>query len=85
MIAVAEQRDWPMWLRRGSSNAQLAPQQRTGVAGTHRDTDHAVWAEERALVRGLPASLPRQCFATARGISASPSGDANDGLRVVRG
>ena len=73
MIAVAEQWSWPMWLRRGSSTARLAPQQRTGVAGTHRDKDHAVWAEGQALVLDLPASLPRQCFATARGISASSS------------
>jgi hypothetical protein len=27
------------------------PQQRTGVAGTHREIDHAVWAEGQALVR----------------------------------
>jgi hypothetical protein len=72
MIAAAAQWNWPMWFRRGSSTA-AAPQQRTGVAGTHRDIDHAVWAEGQALVRGLPASLPRQCFATARGISVSPS------------
>ena len=68
MIAAAEQWSWPMWLRRGSSTARLVPQQRTGVAGTHRDKDRAVWSEWQALVRGLSASLPRQCFATVRGI-----------------
>jgi hypothetical protein len=52
MIAAAEQGLADVApARLGRPARWLTPQQRTGVAGTHREIDHAVWAEGQALVR----------------------------------